>query len=86
MTAIGVINGLQHQGFRVPEDFSVVGFDDLRIAEAYSPALTTVRQPTDRLGKFAVDLLHNLAAGSSEISPTIIKPELIIRQSTASIC
>ncbi len=86
MTAIGVINGLQHQGYKVPQDFSVVGFDDLGIAAAYSPSLTTVRQPTDRLGQFAVNLLYHLAAGQTHIAPQIIEPELIVRQSTASIC
>ena len=83
MTAIGVINGLQQQGHKVPDDFSVVGFDDLSIASAYSPSLTTVRQPTDQLGQNAINALYALANGDDNISPQILKPEFIVRQSTA---
>ncbi len=85
MTAIGVINGLQQQGYNVPQDFSVVGFDDLGIASAYSPSLTTVRQPTYQLGQGAISVLRNLTAGNEDIVPQIIKPKLIIRQSTAQL-
>ena len=83
MTAIGVVNGLQQQDHKVPDDFSVVGFDDLNIASAYSPSLTTVRQPTDQLGQNAISVLHTLAEGSDDIGPQILKPEFIVRQSTA---
>jgi DNA-binding LacI/PurR family transcriptional regulator len=85
MTAIGVINRLQHEGYKVPEDFSVIGFDDLGMAACYSPALTTVRQPTYQIGQSAVGILRNLAQGEESIEPKIFEPELIVRQSTASI-
>ena len=85
MTAIGVINGLQQQGYRVPADFSVVGFDNLNIASAYSPSLTTVRQPTYQLGQSAISILRNLTGGDEDLVPQIIAPELIIRQSTAPV-
>ncbi len=83
MTAIGVINGLQQQGYRVPEDFSVVGFDDLNIASAYSPSLTTVRQPTFQLGQGAINVLRALTQGDENITPQVFEPEFIVRQSTA---
>lgn len=83
MTAIGVINGLQQQGYHVPRDFSVVGFDDLKLASAYAPALTTVRQPTDQVGQEAIHVLRNLIQGQSAVSTKIFEPELIIRHSTA---
>jgi len=85
MTAIGVINGLQQQGCSVPQDFSVVGFDDLGIASAYAPSLTTARQPTYQLGQGAISILRNLTAGNEDIVPQIIKPKLIVRQSTAQL-
>ena len=83
MTAIGVINRLQHEGYNIPGDFSVVGFDDLGLAACYSPALTTIRQPTPQLGQTAMDILNHLVAGQEEITPQILEPELIVRQSTA---
>ncbi len=85
MTAIGVINRLQHEGHKVPEDFSVVGFDDLSIAACYLPSLTTVRQPTDQIGQGAVGILRLMVQGQDNISPQIFEPELIVRQSTASV-
>lgn len=85
MTAIGVINRLQHEGYHVPQDFSVVGFDDLGIAASYSPSLTTVCQPTLQIGQSAIDILNQLVEGNAEISPKIFEPELIVRQSTAAI-
>jgi DNA-binding LacI/PurR family transcriptional regulator len=83
MTAIGVINRLQHEGYHVPNDFSVVGFDDLGLAACYSPALTTVRQPTRQLGQGAMHILNHLVAGQKEITPQILEPRLIVRHSTA---
>lgn len=61
--AVGVIEGLALRGLRVPEDVSVVGFDDLGESRWRRPALTTVRQPTDAMGAAAVDLVLELLAG-----------------------
>ena len=83
MTAIGVLNALQKQGYQVPRDCSVVGFDDLDIAAYYHPSLTTVRQPIYQLGYEAVEMLLNLIQGDDEVSSVILKPELIVRDSTA---
>lgn len=85
MTAIGVINRLQHEGYRVPDHFSVVGFDDLEIAACYSPSLTTIRQPTNQIGQGAIDILRSLVQGQAHIAPQIFEPQLVVRQSTASI-
>ena len=83
MTAIGVINGLQQHGVRVPQDISVVGFDDLSIASAFSPTLTTVRQPTAQLGHAAIVMLQRLAVSNDGLQPQVFEPELVVRQSTA---
>lgn len=83
MTAIGVINGLYKKGYEVPRDFSVAGFDDLEMASYYHPPLTTVRQPTYRVGRRAVNMLLRLINGDTDISPEILEPEFIVRESTA---
>lgn len=83
MTAIGAINALRQRGYEVPYDLSVAGYDDLEMAAYYDPALTTVRQPTYRIGKNTFSLLLNLINGKRQTDPELINPELIIRASTA---
>lgn len=90
ISAIGAIRALQEFGLRVPEDVSVLGFDDIYAAEFHNPALTTIRQPLFEMGSLAAKtLLKRLANGSDgseEIPQTLtVEPKLIIRQSTAPI-
>jgi DNA-binding LacI/PurR family transcriptional regulator len=85
MTAIGVINALRQRGYEVPRDFSVAGYDDLEMAAYYFPALTTVRQQTYQLGKQAVEMLLELIKGVDGTASQMVEPELVIRESTASI-
>ncbi|MFQ5398531.1 MAG: LacI family DNA-binding transcriptional regulator [Anaerolineae bacterium] len=84
MTAIGVINALQRRGYRVPGDFSVVGFDDIDIASYYFPPITTVRQPVYEMGQMAVTKLFALIRGSENVGPALLTPELVVRDSTAA--
>lgn len=81
--ALGVIHGLTDRGIRVPEDISVVGFDDLPDSRHYLPPLTTVRQDFTALGALAVQLLLDSLTGDSAGGLTLISPELIVRESTA---
>ena len=85
MVAFGLISGLQAAGLRVPEDISVVGFDDIEMSEFYVPALTTIRQDRHKLGRKAAEvLLARLVPGAD--SPRIEDPlpvELVVRSSTA---
>lgn len=81
LIASGVIAELKRLGKRVPEDVSVIGFDDLPIAQHLCPALTTVRQDRVSLGKSAFMLLEELIGGVS-IGKLLLRPELIIREST----
>lgn len=83
-TAIGVIHSLHHQGFSVPDDISVVGFDDLEIAEYFLPSLTTVRQPHVHLGRQAAEKLFALMHGAT-VQAELLEPELIRRDSTGSV-
>jgi LacI family transcriptional regulator len=86
LTAIGALRGLRRAGMRVPEDVSVVGFDDIEMAAWTDPPLTTIRQPTDALGQWAVDRLAGVLAGDSVtgVERAVLVPELVVRGSTAA--
>ncbi|BBH22883.1 LacI family transcriptional regulator [Paenibacillus baekrokdamisoli] len=82
--AIGVINALMEAGIRVPEQVSVIGYDDQDIASKLRPYLTTIRQPGDRIGVAATDMLLKRIAGTMKRSSNLqLAPELIVRDSTA---
>lgn len=83
--AIGVIRGLAERGRRVPDDVSVIGFDDQPIAEFVRPALTTVRQDFIGIGRQAVTLLLNSQsqAHDPDVQSRVRPAELIIRESAA---
>jgi LacI family transcriptional regulator len=84
--ALGVIHALAQRGKRVPEDVSVVGFDDIPEAEFFLPGLTTIRQNFDEVGRLGLDLLVHIlgdAGGEHHERPTIV-PEFVLRASTAA--
>jgi LacI family transcriptional regulator len=86
MSAIGAIRAIQEQGMRVPQDISVMGFDDIPGAAFHSPSLTTVRQPLNRMGEVAAQSLLDRIEGRKEYPSEIaIEPELVVRESTAPI-
>ncbi len=85
MTAIGVINALRQKGCKVPRDFSVAGYDDLEMAAYYFPTLTTVRQPTFRVGRQTVNMLLKLINNEAGVVPEVLDPKLVIRESTAPV-
>jgi DNA-binding LacI/PurR family transcriptional regulator len=83
--AIGAINRLREDGIRVPEDVSVVGYDNIAVAEHFFPTLTTVDHQTDRLMDLAVrGLLARLDPEKKNLPPRelSVQPKLIIRKST----
>lgn len=82
LIAKGVIDECTKRGFRVPEDVSVVGFDDISIAATFDPPLTTIRQERNELGRCAYDILNSLIH-HIPISKTLLRPKLIERESTA---
>jgi len=84
IAAIGCIRALHDAGLRVPQDVSVVGFDDIKEAAFQTPSLTTIRQPLHQMGALAVQtLLEQLhPSGGKEISQIAVEPELIVREST----
>jgi len=81
--AIGALNILNSNGYKIPGDISVVGFDDLMIARYASPALTTIRQPRYKMGSEGANKLYLLMLGKDvEVLNYILDFELIIRDST----
>ncbi len=83
ISAIGSIWALREAGLRVPQDVSVMGFDDIPAAGFNTPGLTTVRQPLERMGRIAAKTLIDQIEGNAEYVPEIaIEPEFVIRAST----
>ena len=82
--AVGVLRELREQGIRVPQDVSVTGFDNIRLAEFCSPALTTAHIPRERIGQMIFESLVP-DAGKEQMAgrEIVIKPELVVRESTA---
>jgi len=84
ISAIGSICAFQESGVRVPQDVSVVGFDDIQTAAYMVPALTSVRQPLLQMGQTAArTLLEEIEGRTKYVAEIVIKPELVVRQSTA---
>jgi LacI family transcriptional regulator len=83
--AMGALLALNEENIPVPEQFSVVGFDDLPISQYTIPPLTTVKQPIYEKGRQAANMLMKLIADNSgEVTHTNLAPELVVRSSTAS--
>ena len=80
--SIGVIKALREKGYMVPEDVSIVGYDDLTIASFFEPPLTTIRQPTYEVGVHAMKILERLIRHEKfKEKKKVFLPELIIRKS-----
>lgn len=81
LMAFGVIRAVKDLGVRIPDDLSIVGYDDIFFSSFTDPPLTTIRQPKEKLGKKAVELLLKLMKG--ERQGILVEPELIIRNTTS---
>lgn len=82
--ALGAVRAVHDRGLRVPEDVSVIGFDDNALSAFTTPSITTVRQDFPGLGRAALDLLLAVAAGEEvETVPAPAPPVLVVRESTA---
>jgi DNA-binding LacI/PurR family transcriptional regulator len=84
LAAIGAMCAIREHGFRIPEDISVLGFDDIKSAAYQYPSLTTIRQPLHHIGRTAaLTLLRRITHQDVPDEPPIpILPELVVRQST----
>ena len=84
--AIGVLSALRHKGIRVPEDVSVVGFDDMPLASYFDPPLTTIRQDFTAIGEQAVHVLMNkIEKPGTPLENRVLSAELIVRGSTCPL-
>jgi DNA-binding LacI/PurR family transcriptional regulator len=83
IAAIGAIRAIRDHGLRVPEDISVVGFDDIQSAAFYNPSITTIRQPLHEMGNLAARVLLERVRGQNALPQMLpVLPELVIREST----
>ncbi|RPH63001.1 MAG: LacI family transcriptional regulator [Chloroflexi bacterium] len=83
--AIGVLTALLEAGLRVPEDVSVAGFDDSRLSPFLSPSLSTVRAPTEVVGRTATQQLFNLLQDEPVVQETLLPTEIILRRSCGCV-
>ena len=83
--AIGILSALTEQGLRVPDDVSLIGFDDIDLCRYVNPPLTTVRQDREAMGCGAVQRLIAIMEGTEEVSPLIIPTQLVVRKSTGPV-
>ncbi|HEY2458654.1 MAG TPA: LacI family DNA-binding transcriptional regulator [Candidatus Acidoferrum sp.] len=85
ISAIGAMRAFQEAGLKVPQDISVIGFDDISLASFSIPPLTTVRQPLLKMGRIAAQtLLDRIEERASYLPEIAIEPELVVRTSTAA--
>ncbi|SKA77552.1 transcriptional regulator, LacI family [Caloramator quimbayensis] len=83
--AVGAISAIKEKGLRVPEDISIIGYDDLDICKYVTPRLTTIKQNTDLIGKNAADILINEIDKKICRTSMIIPVELVVRDSCKPI-
>ena len=82
ISALGAMSALREACYRVPEDVSVMGFDDIEFASVAYPTLSTIRQPLQEMGATAAELLMRKLADDESVKNIRLRPELIIRSST----
>lgn len=87
LIAIGAIQALRERNLKIPQDISIVGFDDIQTAKLIDPSLTTIRQPAYEMGQKASEILINSLNNKNTDSTGVItfKPTLIVRNSTKII-
>lgn len=81
----GAFDAVKEKGLKIPEDISICGYDDDLLSSKLHPRLTTVRQPSEEMGRKAVEILMQLMGGKHKRSMTVkLEPQLILRNSTAA--
>jgi LacI family transcriptional regulator len=85
VSAMGAIGAFRDAGFSVPEDISVVGFDDVQAAAFVNPQLTTIRQPLRHMGELAAKtILRRIQTQDTKPENFVVEPELVVRKSTCA--
>ncbi len=86
LTAIGALRAISRVGQRVPDDISVVGFDDIELSQFTQPPLTTIRLSRDELGRKACNALYEAVEGTRRKGQEIkVDTRLVLRESTAPV-
>jgi len=88
MMAIGAISSVRRIGMKVPEDISIIGFDDIELATAVNPTLTTMAQPMEEIAELATNLLIEKKQGNNEDwynREHLLSAKLVIRESTQQL-
>lgn len=83
--AIGACRAIRDSGKKIPQDISVVGFDGIEMGAYYSPSLTTVRQPVEKIAKETIDILFDVIKKKGEHRQVLLDGELLKRESTRKI-
>ncbi len=83
--AIGASKAILESGKRIPQDYSVVGFDGLDITYYYNPSITTIRQPVDDMARETTKILFDLINNKTKNQHKVFKGELIVRESTSKL-
>jgi LacI family transcriptional regulator len=85
MTAIGALGAIHESGLHVPDDISIVGFDDIQISAFTMPALTTVRLSRDEIARVAFRALYTFRQEGGKGAEYTVRPSLVVRQSTGKV-
>jgi DNA-binding LacI/PurR family transcriptional regulator len=86
LATVGALKAVRHAGLRVPDDVSVLGFDDLLAGELLDPPLTAIAQPTYSIGQRAIELLvRRIVSPDDPVSDLVLDTELIVRASTGPV-
>ena len=83
--AIGASKAILESGKRIPEDYSVVGFDGLDMTYYYNPSITTIRQPVEEMARETTKILFDLINKKAKNQHKVFEAELIIRESTSEL-
>jgi DNA-binding LacI/PurR family transcriptional regulator len=84
MTAMGVLRAAKAEGFRVPDELSILGYDDIAAAPYLDPPLTTIAQFKYTLGQKAMEMALDLIQDRQDVQDVLLCPELIVRSSCAA--
>lgn len=85
MMAVGALRAIHEAGKKVPEDYSVAGYDGIDIGKYITPTITTVNQPIEEMAKETIGLLFDIIAGKKQHQHRVFSGEIVIRESTKSI-
>ena len=82
MTAVGAVSEAKRMGFKVPQEISMVGFDDIAFAAYMDPPLTTVEQRKYEMGQMAMEMVLDILAGADAVSDITLQGRLVVRGSS----